>query len=199
MGIGRSFPEALQKAVGMLNIGASCLTDYPQQIQRPLEEIEFPTDRRLFALYQFFLKGGTVEEAHSLSRITSWFLFHIWAVAQLERQLKKETLTPTSLMLAKKMGFSDRALARLTEQTENAVRQYRIANKVMPYVKQIDTLAGEFAAETNYLYMTYHATEHDIESSAESHYLVLGSGPYAIGSSVEFDWCAVNTLRKKEF
>lgn len=194
MGIGRSFPEALQKAVGMLNIGASSLADYPSTIPNPKFEVENPTDRRLFALFKYFRQGASVEEAHALSHIEPWFLFHIWSIAQLDKQISQEPLTPELLRTAKKMGFSDRALGKLTNQNEKAIRELRLKNNIIPYVKQIDTLAGEFAAETNYLYMTYHAAEHDIEPS-NLPILVLGSGPYSIGSSVEFDWCAVNTLR----
>jgi len=195
MSIGRSFPEALQKAVGMLNIGASCLSDYPQEIEDQRYEIENPTDRRLFALYQFFMQGGTVDEAHRLSKIDPWFLYLIWQISQVERQITKETLTPALLRTAKQTGFSDKALGLLTQQSEKIIREHRLAAQIVPYVKQIDTLAGECAAQTNYLYMTYHAMEHDIPASHERPQLVLGSGPYAIGSSVEFDWCAVNTLR----
>lgn len=195
MSIGRSFPEAIQKAVGMLNIGASCLSDYPQEIEDPSYEIENPTDRRLFALYQFFMRGGAVEEAHRLSKIDSWFLYLIWHISQIEKQITKEALTPTLLRTAKQTGFSDKALGLLTQQSEKTIREQRLAAQIVPYVKQIDTLAGECAAQTNYLYMTYHAMEHDIPTSPERPQLVLGSGPYAIGSSVEFDWCAVNTLR----
>ncbi|MBV8802103.1 MAG: carbamoyl-phosphate synthase (glutamine-hydrolyzing) large subunit, partial [Gammaproteobacteria bacterium] len=195
MSIGRSFPEALQKAVGMLNIGASCLSDYPHTINNPIYEIEFPTDRRLFALYKFFQQNGTIEKAHTLSKIDRWFLYHIWHIAQIENQLKKSSLTTAELLLAKKMGFSDLGLGRLTGQTSSSIREARLKANIKPYVKQIDTLAGEFAAQTNYLYMTYHATEHDIALCEERPIMVLGGGPYAIGSSVEFDWCAVNTLR----
>lgn len=195
MGIGRSFPESLQKAVGMLNIGASCLTDYPQRISDPLNEIEIPTDRRLFALYQYFLRGGTVNEANQLSKIDPWFLSHIQSIALLENQIAPETLTAALLQEAKRKGFSDRAIAQLTKQTEEEIRQKRQQAKIIPYVKQIDTLAGEFEAQTNYLYLTYHAIEHDIQPTNEKTVVVLGSGPYSIGSSVEFDWCAVNTAR----
>lgn len=195
MSIGRSFPEALQKAVGMLNIGASCLSDYQYTHFDPAQEIEFPTDRRLFALYHYFKQGKSVEDAHALSKIDPWFLFHIWHIAQTELTLRQEPLNTEMLHLAKSMGFSDRAIGLITNQTEAAVREQRIAANIVPYVKQIDTLAGEFAARTNYLYMTYHACEHDIEPGKERPVLVLGSGPYTIGSSVEFDWCAVNTLR----
>jgi carbamoyl-phosphate synthase large subunit len=195
MGIGRSFPEALQKAVGMLNIGASCLSDYPTTIENPKHEIENPTDRRLFALYQYLAKGGTIEEAHKLSQIDSWFLYHIQQTAEFENKIKHESCDTNLLRRAKQYGFTDRALGQLLNQSESAIRERRIAAGILPVVKQIDTLAGEFAAETNYLYLTYHGTEHDIQATAERPVLVLGSGPYAIGSSVEFDWCAVNTAR----
>lgn len=195
MGIGRSFAESLQKAVGMLNIGASCLTDYPREIACPRLEVEFPTDRRLFALYQFFLQGGEVAEALQLSKINPWFLQHIKAIAQLENRISQEPLSNALLLQAKRMGFSDRAIAKLTQTSEEHIRKERISANIIPYVKQIDTLAGEFAAQTNYLYLTYHACEHDIEPSSTQPILVLGSGPYSIGSSVEFDWCGVNTSR----
>ncbi|RDI41308.1 carbamoyl-phosphate synthase (glutamine-hydrolyzing) large subunit [Aquicella lusitana] len=195
MSIGRSFPESLQKAVGMLNIGASCLSDYPHAIPDAKREIEFPTDRRLFALYQFFMSGGTVAEAQRLSNINFWFLSHIHAITEVEKRLAAEPLSPELLLHAKRMGFSDRAIGKLTKQSEEDVRMLRLSKQIVPYVKQIDTLAGEFAAQTNYLYLTYHAAEHDIEATPERPILVLGSGPYSIGSSVEFDWCAVNTSR----
>lgn len=195
MGIGRSFSEALQKAVGMLNIGATCLSDYPHPIEDPLQEIAAPTDRRLFALYQYFQEGGDLATAQALSKIDSWFLAHIHSIANLGQQLIRDELSPDLLRTAKQAGFSDRSLARLKNKTEAQLRALRIEWGIVPYVKQIDTLAGEFAAQTNYLYMTYHGCEHDIAPSAEPAVIVLGSGPYAIGSSVEFDWCAVNTSR----
>jgi carbamoyl-phosphate synthase large subunit len=195
MSIGRSFPEALQKAVGMLNIGASCLSDYSYTHKDPSNEIEFATDRRLFALYKFFSAGKTVEDAYELSKIDRWFLSHIHSITEVEKRIQSEPLTDDLLLLSKRMGFSDRALGILTDQPEQALREKRLAANIIPYVKQIDTLAGEFEAQTNYLYMTYHATEHDIKPGVKHPILVLGSGPYMIGSSVEFDWCAVNTLR----
>ncbi len=194
MSIGRSFPEALQKAVGMLNIGASCLTDYLDKIPNPKNEIEFPTDRRLFALYQFFMNGGTIDEARNLSHIDPWFLSHIHHISEVQNELTREDLSESLLRLAKEMGFSDKAIGRLTKKSEEDIRALRLSQNIIPYVKQIDTLAGEVDAQTNYLYMTYHAAEHDILPSKD-HMMVLGSGPYAIGSSVEFDWGAVNTLR----
>lgn len=195
MAIGRSFPEALQKAVRMLGIGVSGLTDYPHPIESITEEIRQATDRRLFALYAFFKKGGSLEEAHSLSQIDPWFLWHIQNIAQFEQKLKKMPLSADLLKEAKKMGFSDTAIAASKKIDGRTVRKKRIKLGITPVIKQIDTLAGEFDAKTNYLYLTYHGTEHDIAPSEKPPVIVLGSGPYCIGSSVEFDWCAVNTCK----
>jgi carbamoyl-phosphate synthase large subunit len=193
MAIGRSFPEALQKAVRMLGSGATSLSDYPFPITDRLDEIEHATDRRLFAIYQELLRGTSVEKIHTLSNIDRWFLNHLKTVADLENKLKKNTRLP--LHEAKQLGFSDKTLARLLKSTEEKIRQKRIIAGVVPSIKQIDTLAGEFAAETNYLYATYHGSSSDVERSNRKPVVVLGSGPYCIGSSVEFDWCAVNTAR----
>ncbi len=195
MAIGRSFREALQKAIRMLNIRASGISDYPQPIEDPAKEISQATDRRLFALYAFFKAGGSIEEAHRLSHIDSWFLSHLHALARLEQELRKDPLTKESLRFAKENGFSDSALAAMHKMSEQALRKRRIEQGIAPVVKQIDTLAGEFDAETNYLYLTYHGKSHDLNPSLKSPVIVLGSGPYCIGSSVEFDWCAVNTSR----
>lgn len=195
MAIGRSFLEALQKAVSMLNIGASCLNDYPTPIANPSYEIQHPTDRRLFALYQFFMQGGTVAEAHALSQIDPWFLQQIMRIADLEHHLKNTVCTDPLLRQAKQAGLSDQFLGQLFNQTAAHIRLRRLQAGIVPVVKQIDTLAGEFAAATNYLYLTYHGTEQDVTACGKTAILVIGSGPYAIGSSVEFDWCAVNTAR----
>ena len=132
MAIGRSFPESLQKAVGMLNIGAACLSDYPHTIEAPLREIEFPTDRRLFALYQYFMNGGTVADAERMSKINHWFLAHIHAIAAVEKRLRSETLSTELLRIAKQNGFADRALSRITKQTEDHIRDQRVAAKLFP-------------------------------------------------------------------
>lgn len=195
MAIGRSFPEALQKAVGMLNIGASCLSDYAESIKHPEKEVQVATDRRLFALYQFFLQGGSVTQAQKLSQIDVWFLAHVHAIADLEKKLTKANLNQKLLRQLKQAGFSDQAIAQLKNKSVKQIRSLRLKHKIIPYVKQIDTLAGEFAAQTNYLYLSYHAVEHDIKPASVRPIVVLGSGPYAIGSSVEFDWCAVNTVQ----
>ncbi len=195
MAIGRSFPEALQKAIRMLNIGASGLSDYPQEIKDPQLEIAHATDRRIFAIYQYLRQGKSVEEIHRLSQITPWFLHHLQAIARMEMRLRDETLDAKLLKNGKQLGFSDISIAKLQDLHEDQIRNLRKKEQIIPYIKQIDTLAGEFEAQTNYLYLTYHGMEHDIEPSMIEPVIVLGSGPYCIGSSVEFDWCAVNTAR----
>lgn len=194
MAIGRSFPEALQKAVRMLNIGTSGLLDYPHDIPFPEKEIEKATDRRLFAIVQALKDGMTVEQIRQLSGIDPWFLHHLSHIVTTAKTLSNE-LSDTQLLEAKKLGFSDKTLAVLQNTTEDAIRKLRISKGIKPIVKQIDTLAGEFAAETNYLYMTYHGAHHDVPEGNPKSVVVLGSGPYCIGSSVEFDWCAVNTVK----
>ncbi len=195
MAIGRSFPEALQKGVRMLNIGASGLSDYPVAIDTYRQEIERATDRRLFAIYQGLKKGLSLAEICTLSHIDPWFLNHIKSIAEMEKQLLKEKLTPELLRAAKRLGWSDKGISKLKKTTEQAIRQLRLKHKITPVIKQIDTLAGEFPAATNYLYTTYHGERNDIAPSAKHPLIILGSGPYCIGSSVEFDWCAVNTAR----
>lgn len=198
MGLGRSFPEALQKAVRMLNIGADGLTKHPYSFKKPMDEVSQATDRRLFALYEALKKGRTVQQLHEASQIDPWFLHHLANMVGLEKRLISERLSSDLLRAAKKQGFSDATIAYLTNKTPQSVRKQRLAKGIRPVTKQIDTLAGEVAAQTNYLYMTYHGTVDDVTSLAKPPVMVLGSGPYCIGSSVEFDWCAVTmatTLR----
>ncbi|OGI81070.1 carbamoyl phosphate synthase large subunit [Candidatus Nomurabacteria bacterium RIFCSPLOWO2_02_FULL_42_17] len=195
MALGRSFPEALQKAVRMLNVGCHGLTHHPFIFNNPLVEIGRATDRRLFAIYEVFRRGGTVEKVHKLSKIDPWFLWHIKHIQEFETRLRKTTLVKEQMLEAKKFGFSDKTIGHLKNLSENVVRRRRIALGVVPIVKQIDTLAGEFDAETNYLYTTYHGVKHDVEPLVKTPVIILGSGPYCIGSSVEFDWCAVNTTK----
>lgn len=194
MGIGRTFPEALQKAVQMLNIGASGLHDYIWPIHDLRNEIEFATDRRIFALYKWFYQGGGLDEAHALSRIDYWFLTQIEQIAKIALALEHE-LSAVTLQRAKQFGFSDKTIANLSGKTEAEIRSFRLSNGIRPVIKQIDTLAGEFAAETNYLYTTYHGKYNDIQP-AKDVCVIIGSGPYSIGSSVEFDWCTVNLARQ---
>ncbi len=195
MALGRSFPEALQKAIRMLGIGADGLSYNPHKFLKPIDEVQQATDRRLFAVYELFKRGHDVEELHRMSSIDRWFLHHIKSIQELEKELGASPLSRDRLLQAKKMGFSDKSLARLQGTTEPVIRARRKKLGITPVIKQIDTLAGEFDAETNYLYATYHGSSTDVKPLSKKPVIVLGSGPYCIGSSVEFDWCAVNTAK----
>ncbi len=193
MALGRSFPEALQKAIRMLNTGARGLTSHPYSIKDPLDEVQHATDRRLFAIYEAFKQGSSVAKIHELSNIDNWFLEHLANICRLEADIRKQPLDKELLRQAKQMGFADRVIADLKGLKEESVRRKRLQLGIQPVIKQIDTLAGEFEASTNYLYMTYHGDADDISPLGSKAAVVVGSGPYCIGSSVEFDWCAVNT------
>ncbi|MCE2706633.1 MAG: carbamoyl-phosphate synthase (glutamine-hydrolyzing) large subunit [Proteobacteria bacterium] len=205
MGIGKTFPEALQKAIQMLNIGASSLYDYPWAIQNLAHEIEFATDRRIFALFQWFYAGESLESAYNLSKIDYWFLTQIQEIALCALKFATLELNASNLLAAKQLGFSDISLAKIKQSSDNSIanatireddiRQLRQKLNVLPKIKQVDTLAGEFEATTNYLYLTYHGNSHDVKKSHDN-LCVIGSGPYSIGSSVEFDWCTVNLVRE---
>ncbi len=197
MAIGRSFEEGFQKAIRMLNIGAYGLTAQKNgnfQIPDYLDEIKNPTTRRVFAIAQALRAGVSVEKIHGMSAIDTWFLHKMQNIMTLERELKTKKLDASLMRRAKQSGFSDAQLAVIKKTKESSIRSLRKRLKVLPVVKQIDTLAGEFPAETNYLYLTYHGTENDIVRGKKQ-IAVLGSGPYAIGSSVEFDWSSVQALR----
>jgi carbamoyl-phosphate synthase large subunit len=193
MALGRSFPEAIQKAIRMLNIGAHGLSSHPYNFRNPLDEISRATDRRIFAVYEALKKGKSVAEIHKLSNIDNWFLEHISDIQKLETAIRKKPLSEDLLRQAKQAGFADRVIAGLKGKSEETVRRKRVRSGITPVIKQIDTLAGEFEASTNYLYTTYHGKTHDIKPLGNKAAVVIGGGPYCIGSSVEFDWCAVNT------
>jgi carbamoyl-phosphate synthase large subunit len=206
MALGRSFPECLQKAVRMLGIGAQGLSDHPYEFADPAKEIAGATDRRLFAIYDFLRAGGTIEKVRELSGIDPWFLQQIAHIREIERKISGHPLSEDLLKTAKQAGFSDQTIAGATGQTAEKIRSRRQALGLTPAIKQIDTLAGEFAAQTNYLFTTYHGAASDVTPLASSRsrpsqkpVLIIGAGPYSIGSSVEFDWCAVNlaaTMRR---
>lgn len=195
MGIGRSFAEALQKAVQMLNIGASCLQDYPGQIDNLKNTIEYATDQRIFALYQWFAENKSIDEVAQLSHIDLWFLHQIQAIAKFSNDFSQQELNADTLLLAKQMGLSDLFIGSCHSLDELGVRSLRKKYSVIPLVKQIDSVAGEFQAMSNYLYLSYHGSHNDIPPSI-NHLCMIGSGPYSIGSSVEFDWCTVNLARE---
>lgn len=197
MAIGRSFEEVVQKGLRMLAIGADGFTAQRNgnyAVEDYLKEIKTPTITRIFAIAEALKQGVSVEKIHKLSGIDPWFLGKLQNLVSLERSLKRGTLTKPMLLRAKRAGFSDRQIATITKSKESTIRSKRLKLNIRPVVKQIDTLAGEFPAQTNYLYLTYHGTEHDVSPSKKS-VMVLGSGPYCIGSSVEFDWSSVEALK----
>jgi carbamoyl-phosphate synthase large subunit len=197
MAIGRSFEEVLQKAVRMLDTGLNGLVCNEYSTSDLRAALREPTDRRMLAVALAFSSGMTVEEVHELTRISPWFLHRMMNIVRTEERLRGHSLSdiPGSLLLeAKRQGFSDRQISICTGSAEEAVRAARRAAGISPFVKQIDTTAAEHPARTNYLYMTYNGSEDDIPPGGKGQILVLGGGPYRIGSSVEFDWCCVNCI-----
>ncbi len=194
MGIGRTFEEALQKAVRMLHLKLQGVTEeIPGFASTPIKKLlEIPTPYRLFALADAMRKGLSIAEIYKATGINPWFLDRILNIVRVEAELKKKPLTKERLLAAKQFGFSDARIAKLRKKTELAIRTLRKKLRVLPSVFQIDTLAGEVPAQTNYLYLTYNGSHHDVKPMNGKSVMVLGSGPYHIGSSVEFDWSAVN-------
>ena len=203
MAIGRSFEEVLQKAIRMLNVGADGLTANSNgnfRIKNYMKEISEPTTQRIFAIAEALHARIPVSHIARASQIDPWFLEKINNILQMERRIRRR-LDTDILREAKQRGFSDKQIGNITGKSADAIRTLRMRSKIIPVIKQIDTLAGEFPALTNYLYLTYHGKENDVNPSKNS-VVVLGSGPYSIGSSVEFDWScvqALNTLKKHRY
>ncbi|OGF99771.1 carbamoyl phosphate synthase large subunit [Candidatus Gottesmanbacteria bacterium RBG_16_38_7b] len=204
MAIGRTFEEALQKAVRSLDL------DYEGVISDELDLPKIaknnatstyksltPSPDRLYNLAFNLFYGQKISTIYRETGIDYWFLERIEALVKFYQQMvsvaQKNNLTDTILSAAKKLGFSDRQIAEVYHLPENKVRQLRLKYNIVPFVCQIDTLAGEFPAKTNYLYMSYHRQKHDLEFNTSKQIIIIGGGPYQIGSSVEFDWCAVNS------
>jgi carbamoyl-phosphate synthase large subunit len=206
MAIGRTFEEALQKGVRMLEIGVDGLTD-PRHVDfgNLQDEIGIPSDIRAFALYQGLKKGLSIDALYDLTSIDKWFLAKMANIVTIEKDLEGRKISEVDeslLRKAKRFGFSDAQIARVCKSTFEKVRGLRKSMGINPCVKRIDTLAAEYPAKTNYLYMTYAGTEDDVSADGRNTVMVLGSGAYRIGSSVEFDWCCVNmvaALRKIGF
>lgn len=196
MAIGRTFEESIQKAIRMLDIGAEGLIDERFSKTEKIDELlTRPGPDRIFAVSEAFLRGKEIDEVASLTSIDPWFLQRIRNIVHLERRLSTYAggPCPRDLLLdAKRGGFSDRGLGKILELDEGTVRNLRKNHGIRPYVKQIDTLAAEYPARTNYLYLTYNAQEDDVTFAGDRKVLVLGSGAYRIGSSVEFDWSCVS-------
>ncbi len=197
MAIGRSFPEVLQKALRMLDIGVNGLDPAAFEFADLEGELRNATPRRIFALARALFDGMTVARLHELTRIDPWFLREMQATVELQRRLHgaRDDLGAALLRAAKQSGFSDRFIDDLTGQPKGAAHAARKAHGIFPHFAQIDTTAAEFPAQTNYLYSTYHATAPDVEPASRRKVLILGSGVYRIGSSVEFDWCCVSAAQ----
>ncbi|MEK0368137.1 MAG: carbamoyl-phosphate synthase (glutamine-hydrolyzing) large subunit [Nitrosopumilus sp.] len=200
MAIGRTFEESLQKSIRMLDIGNDGLvlnrvnkkTYTEEEIEHKLTYLD---DHILYDVAIALKMGLSVEKIYKLSTIDPWFIEKIKNIVNVESKLKDSELDESLLWEAKKMGFSDKQIARSKGKTPDDVRDLRKKLGVIPSVKQIDTLAAEWPAVTNYLYLTYGGHSHDIEiPSNEKGIVVLGAGPYRIGSSVEFDWGTVNMV-----
>ncbi|MBI2415143.1 MAG: carbamoyl-phosphate synthase (glutamine-hydrolyzing) large subunit [Candidatus Kerfeldbacteria bacterium] len=201
MAIGKTFTEALQKGLRMTSTGTQGLVGDHPAVKKFRSEIIQATDRRIYALATALQHGYTVEQLHQLSQIDRWFLYQLKTIVDFSEQLKTKPLTRTRLWQAKQLGFADDQIAHYSKQPSATVRQLRKRWQITPVIKQIDTLAGEYPANTNYLYLTYHGSEHDIVPGRKQ-IVVLGSGPYRIGSSVEFDWScvqAVNTIKAQGY
>lgn len=197
MSIGRSFEEVLQKAIRMLDIGLNGFVCNDLSFDDIDEELSKPTDRRLFAIAHAFHKGYSIEKVHSLSKIDNWFLHKMKNISDTKAKLKKfplDGVTEELMRHAKQKGFSDKQIGILTNSEEMSVRKKRKDYNIIPCIKQIDTLAAEYPAQTNYLYLSYNGIEDDIQIGESNQIAVLGSGAYRIGSSVEFDWCCVNAV-----
>lgn len=193
MAVGRIFEETLQKAVRMLDVGKELteVDNLEDDISSIEGELENPTDRRIFYLVKALQSGIDVERIKQLTGIDPWFISKIKDIVDFE-ELLKGNLTEEKLKKAKQLGFSDRAIGNIVGKSETEIRRQRKALRILPKIKQIDTLAAEWPAATNYLYLTYNGSTDDVKIFRRKKVMVLGSGCYRIGSSVEFDWCCVN-------
>ena len=229
MAIGRSFEEVLQKAIRMLDVGAIGLVNNDFTFENIDRELTEPTDKRIFAIAEAFRQGYSIEKVNELTKVNPWFLHKMKKVVDIEGQLRAQGKLPGGgeggsgsrkedgnrngndvnriadvqfdlMREAKRKGFSDEQIARSLGCTAQKVRERRKELGIVPWVKQIDTLAAEYPARTNYLYLTYHGSEDDIEfgggerEEIGDQVIVIGGGPYRIGSSVEFAWCCVNSV-----
>jgi carbamoyl-phosphate synthase large subunit len=196
MAIGRKYEEALQKAIRMLQVGMYGIVGNDISFDNLEAALENPTDKRIFAITEA-IEQHSIDEIYALTKVDPWFLHKIKNIVELNEELKtyKNTGVPKKLLLrAKQLGFSDKQIGIALDKEELEIRDLRKQYHLEPKVKQIDTLAAEYPAQTNYLYLTYNGTEDDVEVFDSNSVIVLGSGSYRIGSSVEFDWCCVNAV-----
>lgn len=218
MAIGRTFEEAIQKGLRMIGQGMHGFVENKELVIADIDKaLREPTDKRIFVISKAMRAGYSVDHIHDLTKIDKWFLYKLENIMDTSKELHEwgnnhiqlSELPVALLCKAKRLGFSDFQVARAIgwpgdmEDGIIAVRQYRKSKGVVPVVKQIDTLAAEYPAQTNYLYLTYGGTADDVHYENDNRSIVvLGSGAYRIGSSVEFDWCgvqALNTIRKEGF
>ncbi|NLA64328.1 MAG: carbamoyl-phosphate synthase large subunit, partial [Bacteroidales bacterium] len=215
MSIGRTFEEAIQKGLRMIGQGMHGFVENKELKIKVIDKaLNEPTDERIFVISKAFRVGYTIDQIHDLTKIDKWFLHKLHNILETAQEI--EALLPQDvdlsksenakfdglLRIAKKQGFSDFQLARavwkedMPDDGSEKIRKYRKSLNIVPVVKQIDTLAAEYPAQTNYLYLTYNGTENDVHYVGDKKsVVVLGSGAYRIGSSVEFDWCSVNALK----
>ncbi|KAJ8352718.1 hypothetical protein SKAU_G00241940, partial [Synaphobranchus kaupii] len=203
MAVGRTFEESIQKALRMCHPSVDGFVPRlplkrawgaQQDLQ---QDLAVPSSTRISSLAKALHDGLSVDQIHQLTAIDKWFLHKLRRITELEQHLGKfsSSTVPQDLLLkAKRDGFSDRQVGQVLGCTESEARELRLSRNIKPWVKQIDTLAAEYPAVTNYLYCTYHGQEHDLDFTDQA-IMVLGCGPYHIGSSVEFDWCAVSSIR----
>ncbi len=218
MAIGRTFEEAIQKGIRMIGQGMHGLTENKELVIPDIDKaLKEPTDKRIFVISKAFRAGYTVDQVHELTKIDRWFLEKLMNIMNTSRELEQwaanhkqlADLPDELLRKAKIQGFSDFQIARAIGYDEDLdegnlhVREHRKRRGIVPVVKQIDTLAAEYPAQTNYLYLTYSGVADDVTYTGDrKSIVVLGSGAYRIGSSVEFDWCgvqALNTIRKEGY
>ena len=218
MAIGRTFEEAIQKGLRMIGQGMHGFVENKELVIPDIDKaLREPTDKRIFVISKAMRAGYTVDQIHELTKIDKWFLYKLENIMQTSKELHEwgnnhiqlSELPKELLYQAKRQGFSDFQVARAIgwqgdmEDGILTVRQYRKSIGIVPVVKQIDTLAAEYPAQTNYLYLTYSGTANDVHYLGDrKSIVVLGSGAYRIGSSVEFDWCgvqALNTIRKEGY
>ncbi len=208
MSIGRTFEEAIQKGLRMINVGMhGFVANKEIEVDNLDEALKNPTDKRIFCIEKAFKQGYSVDKIHELTKIDRWFLQKLQYIYRCSKELEFiddiNSIPQELLRSAKQMGFSDYQIAKMvtkdtTMVARNAyeIRRRRKQYGIVPVVKQIDTLAAEYPAQTNYLYLTYNGTANDVQYTDDKQsVIVLGSGAYRIGSSVEFDWCSVNALQ----
>ncbi|MCD8284951.1 MAG: carbamoyl-phosphate synthase (glutamine-hydrolyzing) large subunit, partial [Prevotellaceae bacterium] len=215
MAIGSTFEEAIQKGLRMIGQGMHGFVGNKElTISDIAAELEAPTDKRICVIEKAFFAGYSIDEIHELTKIDKWFLRKLLHIYNINKELRSKNINTVDSALirkAKVYGFTDFQIARALGMEKDmdiddavlVVRRKRKQAGILPYVKQIDTLAAEYPAQTNYLYLTYKAVAHDIHFDRDKRSIVvLGSGAYRIGSSVEFDWCgvqAINTIRREGY